>query len=195
MRQPAPGLIAFALAVALATACAPRTPEAVPQAPAPPTRTDWQATRETVQSLALDARYREADSVLRAFERRSSDTAAAQRGALAESRFYRMLLKVDPSNPASSPDSAIRAIDEYLAAGSGQARYQEALVLRRLTGEIQALRNTPSPVPIVFGDTALLRQRTEEVERLRDSLTRTIAELDRIRRRLRSTRPDEIPPP
>jgi hypothetical protein len=183
-----------ALAVAgfaLAAACV-SAPDADTAPPPPPPKSEWQSTRETAQRLTLDGRYAEADSLLRAFERRAAAAETVSSGELAESRFHRMLLRVDPSNPVFSTDSAMAAIDQYLSGGSGQARYQEALVLRRLTGELGRMQNLPPPQPIVLGDTVLLRQRTEEAARLRDSLERTSAELERIRRRLRATRPDSV---
>ncbi|HLV26213.1 MAG TPA: hypothetical protein VKZ41_07850, partial [Gemmatimonadales bacterium] len=154
-------------ALLLAPACA-STPEQTVEPPAAVVRSEWQFTREAVQRLALDGRYAEADSTLRSFERRAAIDESIAPGDLAEARYHRMLLRVDPSNPATTPDSALAAIDEYLAAGSAQARYQEALVLRRLSGELQRTLNKPPPAPIILTDTALLRQRSDEIARLRD---------------------------
>ncbi len=190
MHASTPRAAAVAVLV-LAAACA-SAPDADTAPPPPPPKSEWQSTRETAQRLTLDGRYAEADSLLRAFERRAATAETVATGELAESRFHRMLLRVDPSNPAFSTDSAMAAIDQYLSAGSGQARYQEALVLRRLTGELRRMQNLPPPRPIILGDTVLLRQRSEEIARLRDSLERTSAELERIRRRLRATRPDSL---
>lgn len=186
--------MAVATMLLVAGACA-TTPDQAVEPPALTVRSQWQYTRDAVQALALDGRYAEADSLLRSFERRAANSDSIPAGDLAEARYHRMLLRVDPSNPSTTPDSAIAAIDEYLAGGSAQARYQEALVLRRLSGELVRSINRPPPPPVILADTALLRQRSEEVARLRDSLERTSAELERIRRRLRSTRPDSVPPP
>lgn len=179
----------IALAVLLAGVSACLRAAASDVEPTTPLRSPWEIARETAERLVLEERYRDADSVLHAFEAATNDPRA-----LEESRFRRVLLQVDPSNPDATPRRALEAIDAYLAGGSGQPHYQVVLVLRRLTGELIALREAPRPAPIVLGDTALLRQRTEEVARLRDSLDRTVTELERIRRRLRSTRPDEPPP-
>lgn len=189
-RRATPAALVLAVALAGAWACV-REPE--PPAPPPepvPARSAWDVTRATVERLVLEERYQDADSALRAFEEQAEDS-----GAVGESRFRRVLLQVDPSNPSSTPATALEAIDAYLAGGTAQPHYQDVLILRRLAGELFALRNAPRPAPQVLGDTALLRQRTEEVARLRDSLATTMAELERIRRRLRSTRPDEPPPP
>lgn len=181
----------------LSAACARQ--EASPEPEPTPARTDWIYTRRTVERLVLEARYAEADSVLASFQVREGELEVADPDAIdtlaaLESRYHRVLIKADPANPFSSSADALAAIDQFLAVGSGQRHYQEALLLRRLVGEIQSLQNLPRPAPIVLGDTALLRQRSEEVVRLRDSLSRTSTELERIRRRLRSTRPDEPPP-
>lgn len=187
----------FAVIVVLASACVRQVESPEPEPI--PGRSDWIYTRRTVERLILEARYAEADSVLASFQRREGELEASDPGAIdtlaaLESRYHRVLIQADPANPYSSSSDALAAIDQFLAVGSGQRHYQEALLLRRLVGEIQSLQNLPRPAPVVLGDTALLRQRTEEVVRLRDSLSRTSAELERIRRRLRSTRPDEPPP-
>ena len=74
------------LALVFAIACS-TTPEPPPSAPPAPSRSDWQLTRETALRMMLDGRYQEADSALRAFERRAVSSENTDSGALAESRF------------------------------------------------------------------------------------------------------------
>lgn len=178
-----------AAALALAIGCTRPGPEPEPVA-VTSSRTEWQDLLDVVERYALEGRYVLADSTLADFGDRYAGTAEAD-----EARYWRALLTLDPSNAEGSPRRAIGAIDSYLTGGPGLPRYGEALVLRRLAGQIQSLRNVqPPPPPVVFIDTTQLRQRGEEILRLRDSLTQTTAELERIRQRLRTTRP-ETPPP
>lgn len=179
-------LVVAILAAGAGTACARRA--AVPEPPPEPVATPWAATRAAVERLLAEGRYAAADSLLLAIE--DSLPPAAQ----AEPRFWRVLLLLDPANPVATPRAAMAAIDAYLAGGASQPRYGEALVLRRTAARLEALRTQPRPAPVVLGDTALQRQQAEELARLRDSLDRTAAELERIRRRLRTTRPVEPPP-
>ncbi len=184
-RRAVVGLVSGVLASTVG--CARPEPEPVPVAV--PARTEWQDVLEIVERYALEGRYTLADSLLLDFTQRHAGSAEA-----AEARYWRAVLTLDPSNENGSSRQAISAIDDYLTGGPGLPRYGEALVLRRLAGQLEALRNVRPPAPVVFIDTTQLRQRGEEITKLRDSLTQTTAELERIRQRLRATRP-ETPPP
>ena len=188
------GLIgrAFALGllvVASATGCGAR------RRPALPWRA-WPAAQAAAAEEATAGRYDSADSVLLAFVERhpnSPDTLDAL--------FWRAAYLADPANSApAAATTALELLDRYLAAQVPQPRRYEAGLLRRLA----ELRAAPPPVPrdtVRAVDTVAVRAavarevelreklHAEEMSRLRDSLARTTAELERIRRRLAPQRP------
>ena len=179
------GRLALLAAVVLAAACASR-----PVVPGT-TRRAWNSALAVADQYAAAGQFIAADSVLQTFtieHPRSADTLSAL--------FFRALYQADPANPA--PDGvteAVTLLDRYLAAAASHPYRYEAQEVRRLA----ELRARP---PIVRVDTVLVvdssavrtavardaeaRERThgEQVQLLRDSLTRATAELERIRRRL-----------
>jgi hypothetical protein len=176
--------LALLASVVLAAGCASR-----PHIPG--ARRAWSNALTEAGQYAAANEFARADSVLQAFAAAhptSADTVTVL--------FYRALYSVDPANPAEDGVATATAlIDRYLAANTAHPHRYEALALRRFA----ELRSRP---PVVRVDTvrtidtaavrsavareveARDRTRDEEAQRLRDSLTRATAELDRIRRRL-----------
>ena len=93
----------------------------------------------------------------------------------------RAVLLADPRNPAFSPTAARSALESYAAAGDGVRRTDAAVILHLLAVS-DSLRVTQANQRAA---TELRdRARDEELQKLRDELARTQAELDRIKRRL-----------
>jgi hypothetical protein len=185
-------------------ACARRQAQVQPE----PHRA-WPATLEYVQNQVAQERYHDADSALLAFAMRYPGTHEA-----GESDFWRALFALDPRNDRHSAADAIRALGGYFDSPAPRMRDTEADVLRRTAVALTALSEatavatsaadsarTQADSVRTQADSARLarvsRDRThEEVERLRDSLDKVVAqltetngELDRIKKRLAAPKP------
>jgi hypothetical protein len=150
----------------------------VPTLPAEP---PWIATFAAVQAAVDSGRFSAADSILAEFDR----TEATARDS-SESAFWRALLKADPRNPAFTPAGARAALEAYAATDYSQHQTEVAVLLRLLTASdsLRALQATQRSAT-----DARDKARDEEMQRLRDDLARTQAELDRIKRRLGPPKP------
>ncbi|MFL5577146.1 MAG: hypothetical protein ACJ79S_14380 [Gemmatimonadaceae bacterium] len=152
--------------------------------PIPEPAVDWPAALGDAQRAADAGRYADADRLLIGFAEHYADSPEA-----AETLFWRALFLMDPVNQDRSSKDAVAALDAYLAHAGMLPHRVEATVARRVLGaldsvsaELQAAKAAPPPPsPATL---AAERAKDEELTRLRDSLTRTSAELDRVRRRL-----------
>jgi hypothetical protein len=156
-------------------AAAPPLQQAPP--PAPPPISAWPGTLAMAGRAAEQGKYAEADAILAKY---ALDHAGSADGT--EADFWRALLRLDPFNTRATLRDAITALDSYLNAGPASARYAEARILRRLLESIDSSRAQL----VVARAAADSRDRTrdEEIKKLGDELDKTMAELDRIRRRL-----------
>jgi len=175
---------ALVLLAAVTVGCAkPAAPPPVVEVPAPelPPEPPWPRTLTAVLGAVESGRFDVADSILAAFEQSEMGTTAAD-----ESAFWRALLQTDARNPAFSPTTARSALEAYVATPFA-ARRTEALVMLRLLAISDSLRAADATARA----TAEQRERAhnEEIQRLRDELQKTQAELERIKRRLGSPRP------
>lgn len=171
--------------LALASGCrhASPPPPVVEERPVPslPPEPPWIATFAATQMAIDSGRFDAADSILAEFDR----TDATARDS-SESAFWRAMLKSDPRNPAFSPAGARAALEAYAASGYSAHQTEIAVMLRLLSVSdslraVQATQRTASE--------ARDKARDEELQRLRDDLARTQAELDRIKRRLGPPKP------
>ena len=121
--------------------------------------------------------YPTADTTLARFARQYRGSEQAQ-----ESLFLLALFRLDPRNTSATPRDAVRAFDAYLAGTDSVARATEARTLRRIALRLDSLSQ---PVAVKAAEPP----REEEIQKLRDSLTRTTDELERIKRRLAQPRP------
>ncbi|MGH7695833.1 MAG: hypothetical protein ACRENH_12670 [Gemmatimonadaceae bacterium] len=127
--------------------------------------------------LADQQKFDEADAILAKFALEHPGSAEG-----AEADFWRALLRLDPFNTSASPREALAALDSYLNAGPAAARFQEARILRRL---IESLDSSRAQLRVARAAAdSLGRARDDEIRKLGDELDKTMAELDRIRRRL-----------
>lgn len=167
--------------------CHHRRPAAPPPAaatvavPSPPPEPPWARTAAAVQAAVDSGQFSTADSILAAFELVERDTPDAS-----ESAFWRAMLRADPRNPAFEPAEARRGIEVYLAAPNPRRRTEAGVMLRmlELSDSLRAAQAAQRSAA-----EARDRARDEEVQKLRDDLQRTQAELDRIKKRLGPAKP------
>lgn len=149
--------------------------------PSLPPESPWVGTLAAAQAAADVGQFATADSILAAFERSEPDSPDAN-----ESSFWRAMLRADPRNPAFAPAEARAALDSYLATPTPRRRTEAAVMLRML-----ALSDSIRTLHTAQRSAAEARDRAhdEEIQKLRDDLQKTQAELDRIKRRLGSPKP------
>ncbi len=180
-------MIARRLLAVLVVATACRRPAPPPPAvvdvpvPAPPVERPWVATLAAVQTAVDSGHYAVADTILATFEQ----TQAATKDA-SESAFWRAMLRADLRNPDFTPAGARAALERYLASEDPQRR-TEATVMLRLVTLSDSLRSALAAQRTAAD--ARDRAHEEELQKLRDDLQRTQAELDRIKRRLGAPKP------
>lgn len=177
-------LLATTLVVATA-ALLPACNTRRPTSPLVPAATlAWATTLGDAQRAAADGRFDDADRFLSGFATRYADSPEA-----AEARYWLALFKLDPANRQGSAHNAVADLDAYLAYSGALEHRTEGLALRRVAALVDTLWaaaqapkiEPPSPSP---ADVAALRAKDDEIARLRDSLTKTSAELERVRKRL-----------
>jgi hypothetical protein len=152
----------------------------VPTPPKP--SVEWPAVLGDAQRAWQAGRFDDAERVLTTF----GEQYAGSREA-GEVLYWRAVLQLDPTNTDGSTKAATQSLDAYLALDSIQHR-DEASLLRRVTGlitslsaDVQASKAAPPPQPPA---PAVLKEKDDEIARLRDSLAKTSAELERVRKRL-----------
>jgi hypothetical protein len=145
--------------------------------PAPPPISAWPGTLATALRAAGQSNYDEADATLAKYALEHPGTSEG-----AEADFWRALLRLDPWNTGASLREGIAGLDAYLNAGPSAARYAEAQILRRLLESLDSSR--AQLVAARAAATSRDRAREDEIRKLGDELDKTMAELDRIRRRL-----------
>jgi hypothetical protein len=169
--------------VMIATGCAWRAPVRTPTGQEP-IATAWPATVVAAHREMSEDRHANADRLLREF-------AAAYRGTAeaAESNYWRAMVALDPANETGSAREAVALLDAYLETRLPLTHRAEATVLRRLA---QSLVSATPASGTPAGDP---ESRDAEMQRLKQELEATKAELERIRKRLAPPPPTTPPPP
>jgi hypothetical protein len=152
----------------------------------------WGTTLDSAQRLAAAAQYASADSLLAMFARNEPGSTGAH-----EAIFWHGVFLLEPANRSGSWHEALAAFDGYLSSTEPLPHRSEAMVLRRTTRLIDSLSQSRSmdSVPamhlVVSGDSLQETVRDLEaakmVKTLQDSLNKTTAELERIKKRLTTT--------
>ncbi|MBA2685351.1 MAG: hypothetical protein H0U66_12765 [Gemmatimonadaceae bacterium] len=177
------------LASAVMFGCAhPRAVEPVPADVA------WLHTLDSAQRLAAKTQYASADSMLAMFARNEPGSLGAH-----EAIFWRGVFLLDPANKGGSRHEAFSAFEGYLSSTDPLPHRTEATVLRHLSRVLDSLSQSRSmdSVPamhlVVSDDSLKSNARDQEVsgmlKTLQDSLNKTTAELERIKKRLTTTTP------
>ena len=174
--------VACVFALSLVAGCSrPRPPV---EAPPPVTPPEVVAPVNPWPAMLLGARravdrgdYDEGDRILSEFARTHPNTHEG-----AESDFYRALFKSDPLNVSVSLREQLDALDTYLSGGPTLPRHTEAMILRRLVEAVDSSR--AQVVAVRAAHDARERAKDAQIQKLSDDLERTVAELERIKRRL-----------
>jgi len=165
-------------------------------------RRRWPSTLDSAQSQALAGRFGAADTTLAAFALRFPGTTEAL-----ETAYWRALFDLDPTNPHSAVPDAMASLDAYLGDKRPREHVAEATTLRRIAGQIDALNRQVASAVSQAKDATVVAANARaqvsdanaradaaknenassadvEVKRLRDSLAKVNAELERIKKRL-----------
>lgn len=173
----------FVALLAIGACHRPPPPPPVIEVPAPTVVEEppWVGTLAAVRAAVDAGRFAAADSILASFERTEAGSAD-----VAESTFWRALLRADPRNPDFTPANARAALEAYLRDEGARHRAEAGAILRLLV-IADSLRAAQASQRSAFEQRD--RARDAELEKLRDELQRTQAELDRIKRRLAPVKP------
>jgi hypothetical protein len=159
-----------------------------------PTELAWSATLDSAQHLAELSQYSSADSLLATFARNEPGSTGAH-----EAIFWHGVFLLEPANQNRNLHGALAAFDGYLTSTEPLPHRTEAMVLRNTTRLIDSLSQSRSmdSVPamhlVVSDDSTKESAHDQEaaklVKALQDSLNKTTAELDRIKKRLSTGKP------
>ncbi|MBK5187933.1 MAG: hypothetical protein JJD97_06780 [Gemmatimonadaceae bacterium] len=178
----------YLLCGVLAVACAH------PHVKAPaPEDVAWSAALDSAQRLASDSQYASADSLLSSFALGAPESTGAQ-----EAVFWHGVFLLEPAYKNGGAHAAAEAFDRYLISGASAHR-TEALALQRASRVIDSLSKSRTmdsvpPMHLVVSDdsakaTAREAELTKSLKTLQDSLNKTTAELERIKKRLSTGKP------
>ncbi len=179
----------------LGTACAmvlacTSTPRTAVRAPEPVAENAaWDGTLAAAREAASDGHFGTADAILSRYAMANPDAPAAH-----ESDFWRALLLLDPRNPLGS--SAARDLLTRYLESPGRHR-AEARVLLQLAAERDTMRtqlallDTAAHTAPMDSSAPTPREAAlqKENQALKDQLEKTMAELDRIKKRLAAPKP------
>lgn len=153
----------------------------------------WIDVLTSAKEAAADGRYSDADRALQDFMLAYAGSPEAR-----EAAYWRALLTLDPANRGGNTRSAEKQLEEYLADTASTLHRTEALTLRRLAVTIDSLVRTHR-ISISSSDAARAEQAEradereaqleKEIQRLKEQLDKTTAELDRIKKRLSEKNP------
>jgi hypothetical protein len=154
----------------------------------------WQRTLDSAQRLAAAAQYASADSLLALFARDEPGSAGSR-----EAIFWHGVFLLEPANTSARLRDAVAAFDGYLAQSGQLSHRAEARVLKRATlvmdslSQSRSMDSVPAMHLVVTDDSSKTTAREQEmaktVKALQDSLNKTTAELERIKKRLSTTPP------
>jgi hypothetical protein len=158
-----------------------------------PDLTGWRKTLDSAQRLAADSQYSAADSLVVAFGSEAPNAPEAP-----EATFWHGVFLLAPQHTDSSVHDAVQAFEQYLGSGA-TAHRAEAIALQRTTHfidsltKVRSLDSLPAVHLLVSDDSTKQSAREQEmaktVKQLQDSLNKTTAELERIKKRLSTGKP------
>jgi hypothetical protein len=179
------GLASLALAPA---GCATAVHRTMPQAAG-----QWIYVLGSAKEAASEGRYSDADRVLQDFMLAYAGAPEAR-----EAAYWRALLTLDPANRGGDTRNAEKQLDEYLSDTASTLHRAEALTLSRLAAAIDSLGRRHR-ISISSSDAARAEQAEradqreaelqKEIQRLKEQLEKTTAELERIKKRLSEKNP------
>jgi hypothetical protein len=159
----------------------------------PPEAHEWIDVLGTAKEAVADGRYSDADRTLQDFMLAYVGAPEAR-----EAAYWRALLTLDPANRGGNTRGAEKQLEEYLSDTASTLHRTEALTLRRLATTIDSLVLTHR-ISMSSADAARAEQAEQadqreaelqkEIQRLKDQLEKTTAELERIKKRLSEKNP------
>lgn len=159
----------------------------------PPVSNEWINTLGAAKEAVADGRYSDADRTLQDFM-----LAYAGEDEAREAAYWRALFTLDPSNRGGDTRNAEKQLEEYLSDTATTLHRTEAVTLRRLAATIDSIGRTHR-ISISSSDAARAEQAEQaeqreaelqkEIQRLKDQLEKTTAELERIKKRLSEKNP------
>ncbi|HET7552427.1 MAG TPA: hypothetical protein VFK04_14150 [Gemmatimonadaceae bacterium] len=179
------GLASLLLAFA---GCATAVHRSMPQAAG-----EWIDVLGSAKEAAAEGRYSDADRALQDFMLAYAGAPEAR-----EAAYWRAVLTLDPANRGGDTRNAEKQLEEYLADTASTLHRTEALALNRLAAVIDSLGRTHR-ISISSSDAARAEQAEradqreaelqKEIQRLKEQLDKTTAELERIKKRLSEKNP------
>ena len=159
----------------------------------PPAAGEWIDVLGSAKEAAAEGRYSDADRALQDFMLANIGAPAAR-----EAAFWRALLTLDPANRVGDTRSAEKQLAEYLSDTASTLHRTEAVALQRLASTIDSLVRKHR-ISISSSDAARAEQAEradqreaelqKEIQRLKEQLDKTTAELDRVKKRLSEKNP------
>jgi hypothetical protein len=171
----------LACAVMACRSAAPVIPAVVPPPaiPAPSVSSQWMSMQSTVLALVTENRASAADSSLSQFARENARTPEGDRA-----RWWRTLMRAEARMTGGDATVAIAHLDTLLADSIAIEVRAEAVLLRRTVIAVDSARR--AEVRKRVQATQLSTDRQDELKVARDSMAKLTAEVERLRRRLRS---------
>lgn len=170
----------------LSSACVRHARPAVPVM-----ASEWTTTLAAAQAAALGGNHDESDRTLADFARVHGGTPQAR-----EAEYWRGLFKVDPANRRQSASDALPHLDLYLSDTTDLVHLVEARAIRDLAAALDSLARTMTVATSAQSARAVdsmvpprEQEMAKEIQRLKDQLDKTNAELERIKRRLAAPTP------
>jgi hypothetical protein len=179
--RPVASLLVLAALLASCRSSAPIVPAVLPPPPLPTPSigAQWVATQSAVLQLVLENRPAQAESSLTQFSRENPRTPEGDRA-----RWWRTLMRVDARANTGDATVAIAQIDSLLTDSVATDVRAEAVLTRRNINAIDSLRRVE--VRRRVAATQLATDRQDELRIVRDSMAKLTAEVERLRKRLRS---------
>jgi hypothetical protein len=176
--------LTLVLGAALLASCRSAAPvlpviQLPPALPTPSVNSRWVALQTTVLGLIAENRSSAADSSLLQFSKDHARTTEGDRA-----RWWRTLMRADPRSTNGDPAVSIAHLDSLLADSIAIEIRAEAVLMRRTVITIDSLRR--AEVRRRTQATQLATDRLDEIKVARDSVTKLLSEIERLRRRLRA---------
>jgi len=173
---------------------------------ADPASPSWPAALSMAQQRAGDGRLAAGDSTLADFATQHPGTPEAL-----ETAYWRALYKMDLGSSNVNIPAAMSSLDAYLADPRPRQHVPEAMVLRRMAGQLDGLTKQAATAMAQAKDATTIAATAKaqapdaktsaegpaadvEIKRLKDELAKANAELERIRKRLSQPPPPGTPP-
>ena len=174
---------ALAASLLLLSACVGR--RSAPAEAPPSSWRDWAVTSVEVDRLLAEGKADAADSTMSTFTRRWPGTPESEQGA-----WWLLMRQAERAVDSASTAALVTRIDSVLSAAPAASRRGGLLALRRAAVLAQQLRTERNIARAERDERdAALKQRSDDVDKLKAELENVKAELERVRNRVTRRRP------